>query len=80
VEIGPGASIWYGAILRGDVGAIRIGARTNIQDLACVHMTTDLSDAVLGEDIVVGHGAIIHGAIIGNRVLVGDGSILPRQR
>jgi len=76
VEIGPGASIWYGAILRGDVGAIRIGARTNIQDLACVHMTTDLSDAVLGEDIVVGHGAIIHGAIIGNRVLVGMGSIL----
>jgi carbonic anhydrase/acetyltransferase-like protein (isoleucine patch superfamily) len=76
VEIGPGASIWYGAVLRGDVGAIRIGARTNIQDLACVHMTTDLSDAVLGDDVVVGHGAIIHGAIIGNRVLVGMGSIL----
>ncbi len=76
VEIGPGASIWYGAVLRGDVGAIKIGARTNIQDLACVHMTTDLSDAVLGEDVVVGHGAIIHGAIVGNRVLVGMGSIL----
>jgi carbonic anhydrase/acetyltransferase-like protein (isoleucine patch superfamily) len=76
VEIGPGASIWYGAVLRGDVGAIRIGARTNIQDLACLHMTTDLSDTVVGEDVVVGHGAIIHGAIIGNGVLVGMGSIL----
>ncbi len=76
VEIGPGVSIWYGAVLRGDVGAIRIGARSNIQDLACVHMTTDLSDAVIGEDVVVGHGAIIHGAIVGNGVLVGMGSIL----
>ncbi len=76
VEIGPGASIWYGAVLRGDVGAIRIGARTNIQDLACVHMTTDLSDAIIGEDVVVGHGAIIHGATISNGVLIGMGSIL----
>ncbi len=76
VEIGPGASIWYGAVLRGDVGAIKIGARSNIQDVACVHMTTDLSDAIIGEDVVVGHGAIIHGAIVGNRVLVGMGSIL----
>ena len=76
VEIGDMASIWYGVVLRGDVGAIRVGARSNIQDLACVHMTTDLSDAVIGEDVVVGHGAIIHGAIIGNGVLVGMGSIL----
>jgi len=76
VEIGPGVSVWYGAVLRGDVGAIRIGARSNIQDLACVHMTTDLSNAIIGEDVVVGHGAIIHGAIVGNGVLVGMGSIL----
>jgi len=76
VEIGPGASIWYGAVLRGDVGAIRIGARSNIQDLACVHMTTDLSNAIIGEDVVVGHGAIIHGAMIGNGSLIGMGSIL----
>ncbi len=76
VEIGPGSSIWYGAVLRGDVGAIRVGARSNIQDLACVHMTTDVSDAIIGEDVVVGHGAIIHGATIGNRVLIGMGSIL----
>jgi gamma-carbonic anhydrase len=76
VTIAAGASIWYGAVLRGDVGAIRVGARSNIQDLVCIHMTTDLSDAVIGEDVVVGHGAIIHGATIGNRVLVGMGSIL----
>jgi carbonic anhydrase/acetyltransferase-like protein (isoleucine patch superfamily) len=76
VEIGPGVSIWYGAVLRGDVGAIRVGARSNIQDLACVHMTTDLSNALIGEDVVVGHGAIIHGAVVGNGVLVGMGSIL----
>lgn len=76
VEIGPGVSIWYGAVLRGDVGAIRLGARANVQDLACVHMTTDLSNAIIGEDVVVGHGAIIHGAVVGNGVLVGMGSIL----
>lgn len=76
VEIGPGASIWYGAVLRGDVGAIRVGARSNVQDLVCIHMTTDLSDAIIGEGVVVGHGAIIHGATIGNGALIGMGSIL----
>lgn len=76
VEIGPGASIWYGAVLRGDVGAIRVGARSNVQDLVCIHMMTDISDAIIGEGVVVGHGAIIHGATIGNGALIGMGSIL----
>jgi len=76
VEIAQGASLWYGAVLRADVGAIRIGARSNVQDVACIHMTTDLSNAVIGDGVVVGHGAIIHGAIIGNCVLIGMGSIL----
>jgi len=76
VEIAEGASIWYGAVLRGDVGAIRIGTGSNVQDLACIHMTTDLSSAVIGDGVVVGHSAIIHGAIVGNGVLVGMGSIL----
>jgi len=76
VEIAEGASIWYGAVLRGDVGAIRIGPRSNVQDVACIHMTTNLSSAIIGEGVVVGHGAIIHGAIIGNGVLIGMGSIL----
>ncbi len=76
VEIAEGASIWYGAVLRGDVGPIRIGKGSNVQDVACVHMTTDLSSAIIGDGVVVGHGAIIHGAIVGNGVLVGMGSIL----
>lgn len=76
VEIEEGASIWFGAVLRGDVGPIRIGKRSNIQDLAVVHTTTGLSEAIVGEDVTVGHGCILHGCRIGNRVLVGMGSIL----
>lgn len=76
VEIAEGVSIWYGAVLRGDVGAIRIGRGSNVQDLACIHMTTNLSNALIGERVVIGHGAIVHGAVVGNGVLVGMGSIL----
>lgn len=76
VEIGAEASVWYGAVLRGDCGRIRIGARTNIQDLACLHMTTGISHTQIGEEVTVGHSAVIHGATIGDRVLVGMGSIL----
>lgn len=76
VVLGDDVSIWFGSVLRGDVGAIRIGARSNVQDLAMVHMTTDLSDAVIGEDVTVGHSAIIHGARIGNGALIGMGAIL----
>jgi len=76
VEIAPGASIWYGAVLRGDVGPIRIGARSNVQDNAVIHMTTDLSAGIIGEDVVVGHTAIILGAVVGNGALVGMGSVL----
>jgi carbonic anhydrase/acetyltransferase-like protein (isoleucine patch superfamily) len=76
VELGPEASVWYGAVLRGDCGRIRIGARTNIQDLACVHMTTGISHTTIGDDVTVGHSAVIHGATIGDRVLVGMGAIL----
>lgn len=76
VELGAEVGIWYGAVLRADCGFIRIGARSNIQDLACVHMTTGISNSVIGEDCTVGHGAIIHGATIGDRVLVGMGSVV----
>ena len=76
VEIGPDASVWYGAVLRGDCGYIRVGARSNIQDLCCIHMTTDTSNSIIGEDVTVGHGVIIHGAVIGDRALIGMGSIL----
>jgi carbonic anhydrase/acetyltransferase-like protein (isoleucine patch superfamily) len=76
VEIDDEASIWFGAVLRGDIGAIRIGPRTNVQDLACVHLTEGLSRTVVGADVTVGHGAILHGCTIGDRCLVGMGSVI----
>ena len=76
VHLGDQVSVWYGAVLRGDVGFIRIGARTNVQDLVCIHMTTGVSNTVIGEDVTIGHGAIIHGGIIGDRALIGMGSVI----
>jgi len=76
VEIGADVSIWYGVVLRGVVGAIRIGARSNIQDLSMIHMTGGAFDTVIGQDVVVGHGAILHSAHVGNGALVGMGAIL----
>lgn len=76
VEIGEHASIWYNAVLRADVGRIRVGARSNVQDGACLHMTSDLSHAMIGEDVTVGHQAIVHGATVHDGCLIGMGSIL----
>jgi gamma-carbonic anhydrase len=76
VVIGDESNVWFSAVLRGDVGSITIGRRTNIQDLAMVHMTGDVSDTRIGDDVTVGHGAIVHGCDIGHRCLVGMGSIL----
>jgi gamma-carbonic anhydrase len=76
VEIGEESSIWYGAVLRGDVGRIRIGCRTNVQDLACLHMSLGQSHAVIGDDVTVGHNAVIHGAIVEAGALIGIGAIL----
>lgn len=69
------ASIWFGAVLRGDVEAIKIGQRSNIQDNAVVHTSNGFPTTV-GDDVTVGHGAIVHGCTIGNRVLVGMGAII----
>jgi gamma-carbonic anhydrase len=76
VEIGDEASVWFGCVLRGDIGAIRLGARSNIQDLSCVHATEGLSYTVVGEDVTVGHGVILHGCRVGDRALVGMGSVV----
>jgi gamma-carbonic anhydrase len=76
VVIGAEASVWYGAVVRGDCGHIRIGARTNIQDLSVVHMTTALSNTEIGCEVTIGHGAIIHGAIVGDGALIGMGAVL----
>jgi carbonic anhydrase/acetyltransferase-like protein (isoleucine patch superfamily) len=76
VEIGEHANIWYGAVLRADVGMIRVGARSNVQDGACLHMTSDLSHAIIGDDVTIGHHAIVHGATVHDGCLIGMGSIL----
>ncbi len=74
--IGDDCSIWYGAVLRGDVNPIRVGNRVNIQDGAIFHTLHKESIAQVGDDVSVGHNAIIHGAKVGNNVLVGMGAIL----
>lgn len=76
VEIGEESSIWYGAVLRGDVMPIRVGARTSIQDNSVVHATGGWHDATIGDDCTIGHGVILHGCRVGHRVLVGMGTIV----
>lgn len=76
VELGDEVSVWYGAVLRGDVGQIRIGPRTNVQDLACIHMSLGLSNAEIGAEVTIGHHATIHGARVGDGALIGIGAIL----
>jgi carbonic anhydrase/acetyltransferase-like protein (isoleucine patch superfamily) len=75
VEIGPGASIWFGAVLRGDCGPIRVGANSNIQD-GCVLHTDPGFDLVIGANVSVGHRAIVHGATVGHGALIGMGAVL----
>ena len=76
VEIGEESSVWYNTVLRGDVNTITIGARTNIQDLSVVHVEKGTHPTRIGNDVTVGHHVVIHGCIIGNRVLVGIGAIV----
>jgi carbonic anhydrase/acetyltransferase-like protein (isoleucine patch superfamily) len=76
VVVGPGASIWFGAVVRGDVNTVRIGARTNIQDQAVVHVTGGTHPTVIGDDVTVGHRAVLHGCTVGDRCLIGIGAIV----
>jgi carbonic anhydrase/acetyltransferase-like protein (isoleucine patch superfamily) len=70
VEIGEFASVWFNAVIRGDMAGIRIGERTNIQDNTVIHTDPPLT-VHIGNDVTVGHGAILHGCKIGNNVLIG---------
>jgi len=76
VEIGEDSSIWFNAVVRGDVNYIRIGNRTNIQDGSIVHVTHDTFPTFLEDDITVGHSVTLHGCIIRSRVLIGMGAII----
>ena len=82
VEVGAGSSIWFGAILRGDVNVIRIGRGTNIQDGSVIHVTRARLGTIIGNDVLVGHMAMIHGctiedgAFIGMKACVMDGAVV----
>jgi gamma-carbonic anhydrase len=82
VEIGPQASIWYGCVLRGDLNLISIGARTNIQDGSVIHVDSPKPEGraghptLVGDDVLIGHMAMIHGCILRDRAFVGLGAIV----
>ena len=74
VEIGPETSVWFHATIRGDVGAVRIGARSNIQDNCVLHESTGRTPLIIGDEVTVGHGAVLHGCRLSNRCLIGMGA------
>jgi carbonic anhydrase/acetyltransferase-like protein (isoleucine patch superfamily) len=76
VWIGAGSSVWFQSVVRGDVNFIRIGARTNIQDLSMVHVTGGTHPCIVGDDVTVGHRVVLHGCTVGDRCLVGIGAIV----
>lgn len=76
VEIGEESSIWFNVVVRGDVHHIRIGQRTNIQDNSTVHVTSGVAPCIIGDDVTVGHNAIVHACTVENRCLIGMGAVV----
>src|SRR6188474_3898383 len=76
VGMGDECSVWWSAVVRGDVNAIRIGDRVNIQDGAVIHCTFEKSQTIIGNDVSIGHNAIVHGCTIEDEVLIGMGAII----
>ena len=76
VDIGEDSSVWMCVVIRGDVNRIRIGRRSNIQDGTIVHVMTDTHPTIIGDDVTVGHAAVVHGCTIEDRCLIGMGAIL----
>jgi carbonic anhydrase/acetyltransferase-like protein (isoleucine patch superfamily) len=74
VEIGEDASVWFNTVVRGDVNFIRIGAKTNIQDLCVCHVTINKWPLIIGEGVTVGHSVVVHGCVIKDYCLIGMGS------
>lgn len=74
--MGEGCSVWFNAVIRGDVHYIRIGERTNVQDLCMLHVTHDTHPLIIGSDVTIGHNVVLHGCTIQDRVLVGMGAII----
>jgi carbonic anhydrase/acetyltransferase-like protein (isoleucine patch superfamily) len=75
-EIGENTSVWFHAVVRGDVNFIRIGKASNIQDGVVIHCTYEKCGTTIGDEVSIGHNAIIHGCTIKDRVLIGMGSII----
>lgn len=76
VTLAEDASVWPGAVLRGDVHSIRLGLRTNIQDNSVLHGMKDLYPVVLADDVTVGHGVLLHGCTVESRCLIGMGAVI----
>jgi carbonic anhydrase/acetyltransferase-like protein (isoleucine patch superfamily) len=76
VSMGSDCSIWFNAVVRGDVNKIRMGNKVNIQDGACIHCTFEQTETILGNNVSVGHNAIVHGCIVEDNVLIGMGAIV----
>lgn len=76
VRIGRDSSVWFQAVLRGDVNAIRIGERTNIQDGVIMHGTLHTYPVAIDDEVTIGHGAIVHGCVIHSQCLIGMGAII----
>ncbi len=76
VVIGEESSVWFHAVVRGDVHYIHIGSRTNVQDLSILHVTHDAHPLTIGNDVTIGHHVVLHGCTIKDRVLIGMGAII----
>lgn len=76
VVMGEECSVWFNAVVRGDVNSIRMGNKVNIQDGACIHCTYEKTKTVLGNNVSIGHNAIVHGCTVEDNVLIGMGAIV----
>lgn len=76
VKMGDGCSVWFNAVVRGDVAPVTIGHRVNVQDGACIHVTNTTGPVVIGDDVSIGHNATVHACTIRNGALVGMGATL----
>jgi carbonic anhydrase/acetyltransferase-like protein (isoleucine patch superfamily) len=76
VEVGPGTSIWFNCVVRGDLNYIRIGSNSSIQDACILHVDKDLYPLFIGDEVILGHRVVVHGCKIGRGSLIGIGSIV----
>lgn len=76
VEIAEDANVWFGSVIRGDVSYIRIGARTNIQDMTMIHVSSDFGPTIVEDEVTVGHRVTLHGCHVERQCLIGMGAIV----